>query len=42
MNVKRLQEKWLQELGFEIGQTIEVTQHKNKLVITLISLPKEK
>jgi toxic protein SymE len=38
----RLQGKWLQELSFEIGQTIQVQQHQNKLVITQVSKSTEK
>jgi len=31
----RLEGKWLQELGFEIGKEIEIKQQQNKLTITL-------
>ena len=31
----RLQGYWLKDLGFEIGQGIEVKQQKHKLTITL-------
>ena len=31
----RLEGKWLQELGFEIGKEIEIKEQKNKLTITL-------
>lgn len=31
----RLEGKWLQELGFEIGKEIEIREQKNKLTITL-------
>lgn len=37
----RLQGKWLQELGFDIGQPIQVQSHQNKLVITLVPETKE-
>jgi len=32
----RLEGKWLEQLGFEIGKEIEIKQQKNKLTITLI------
>lgn len=32
----QLKGKWLRELGFEIGDQIEIKQQKNKLIITLI------
>ena len=31
----RLEGKWLRELGFEIGDQIEIKQQKNKLTIIL-------
>jgi len=31
----RLEGKWLEELGFEIGKEIEINQQQNKLTITL-------
>ncbi|SMG19628.1 SymE family type I addiction module toxin [Arenibacter troitsensis] len=31
----RLEGKWLQELGFEIGKEIEIKEQRNKLTITL-------
>jgi len=31
----RLEGKWLEELGFEIGKGIEIKQQQNKLTITL-------
>lgn len=31
----RLCGKWLQDLGFEHGQTINVLQEKNKIIITI-------
>ena len=38
----RLEGKWLRELGFEIGDQIEIKQQKNKLTITLTEKKKEK
>uniref|UniRef100_A0AB33L6Z4 Toxin SymE-like domain-containing protein n=1 Tax=Tenacibaculum sp. Pbs-1 TaxID=3238748 RepID=A0AB33L6Z4_9FLAO len=31
----RLEGKWLEQLGFEIGKEIEIKQQKNRLTITL-------
>ena len=31
----RLCGKWLQDIGFEHGQTINVRQEKNKIIITI-------
>lgn len=37
----RLEGKWLQELGFEVGKEIEVKQQKDKLTIRLVDNKKE-
>ena len=33
----RLEGRWLEKLGFEIGKEIEIKQEKDKLTITLLS-----
>lgn len=38
----RLEGKWLEQLGFEIGKEIEIKQQKNKLTITLTDKKEEK
>lgn len=38
----QLKGKWLRDLGFEIGDQIEIKQQKNKLTITLTEKKKEK
>ena len=40
--VIRLEGKWLRELGFEIGNEIEIKQEMNKLTITLMNKRKKK
>jgi len=30
----RLEGKWLEKLGFEVGGTVSIKTHKNKLIIT--------
>lgn len=37
----RLEGKWLQKLGFDIGKEIEIKQQKKKLTITVIDQNKE-
>jgi len=38
----RLEGKWLEQLGFEIGKEIEIKQQKNKLTIKLIDKREQK
>jgi toxic protein SymE len=38
----KMEGKWLRELGFEIGDQIEIKQQKNKLTITLIDKKEKK
>ncbi|UII77581.1 type I toxin-antitoxin system SymE family toxin [Flagellimonas sp. HMM57] len=37
----RLEGDWLKELGFEIGEAIEVQQEKDKLTIKLVNLKEQ-
>jgi toxic protein SymE len=34
----RLEGKWLDKLGFREGQTVNIAQEKNKLIITLVPI----
>ena len=33
----RLEDRWLERLGFEVGKEIEIIQEENKLTITLLN-----
>ncbi|MBL7936728.1 MAG: SymE family type I addiction module toxin [Bacteroidia bacterium] len=33
----RLEDKWLESLGFKRGQTVKIKQQKNKLTITVVN-----